>query len=41
LMVDGSLEAINEAAFELCGAPFSAGDEPVEIDIEVAKEMLP
>lgn len=41
LMVDGSLEAINEAAFELCSAPFSAGDEPIEIDIEIAKELLP
>lgn len=40
VMVDGALEAVNEAAFELCGAPFSEGDQPIEIDSEVAKEML-
>lgn len=40
LMVDGALEAVNEAAFELCGSPFSEGDQPIEIDSDVAKEML-
>ena len=40
VMVDGALEAVNEAAFELCGGPFSEGDQPIEIDSEVAKEML-
>lgn len=40
VMIDGALETVNEAAFELCGAPFSEGDQPIEIDSEVAKEML-
>jgi uncharacterized tellurite resistance protein B-like protein len=40
VMIDGALEAVNEAAFETCGAPLSEGDEPIEIDLEVAKEML-
>jgi uncharacterized tellurite resistance protein B-like protein len=40
VMVDGALESVNEAAFELCGSPFSEGDQPIEIDSDVAKEML-
>lgn len=40
VMIDGALETVNEAAFELCGAPFCEGDQPIEIDSEVAKEML-
>jgi tellurite resistance protein len=40
LMVDGALEAVNEAAFELCGGPLSEGDEPIDIDPEIAKEMV-
>ncbi len=41
LLVDGALEALNNAAFELCDAPLSEGDNPIEIDAEVAEEMLP
>jgi uncharacterized tellurite resistance protein B-like protein len=40
LLVDGALEVINNAAFEHWDAPFSEGDDPVEIDEQVAKEML-
>jgi tellurite resistance protein len=40
LLVDGTLEVINDAAFECYDAPFSEGDDPIEIDLEVAKEML-
>ncbi|HKI86079.1 MAG TPA: tellurite resistance TerB C-terminal domain-containing protein, partial [Thermoanaerobaculia bacterium] len=40
LLVDGALEVINDAAFECYDAPFSEGDDPIEIDLEVAKEML-
>jgi uncharacterized tellurite resistance protein B-like protein len=40
VMIDGALETVNEAAFELCGAPFCEGDQPIEVDSEVAKEML-
>lgn len=41
LLVDGALEAVNDAAFETCDAPFAEGEDPIEIDAEVAKEMLP
>lgn len=40
LLVDGALEEINNAAFERCDAPFSEGDDPIEIDLEVASEVL-
>jgi uncharacterized tellurite resistance protein B-like protein len=40
LLVDGALEAVNNTAFECCDAPFCEGDDPIEIDVEVAKEML-
>jgi hypothetical protein len=39
LMVDGTLESLNELAFELCGAPLAEGEEPIEVDVEIAKEM--
>jgi len=40
LLVDGALEEINNAAFERCDAPFTEGDDPIEVDVEVAKELL-
>jgi uncharacterized tellurite resistance protein B-like protein len=39
LMVDGTLESLNELAFDLCGEPLAEGDEPIEVDVEIAKEM--
>jgi hypothetical protein len=39
LMVDGTLESLNELAFDLCGAPLAEGDDPIEVDLEIAKEM--
>lgn len=39
LMVDGALESLNELAFDLFGAPLAEGDEPIEVDVEIAKEM--
>ena len=41
LFPDGALEVINEAAFEVCGAPLLEGDELLEVDQEVLREMLP
>ena len=38
-MVDGTLESLNELAFDLCGEPLAEGDEPIEVDVEIAKEM--
>jgi uncharacterized tellurite resistance protein B-like protein len=40
LLVDGALEAINNTAFERCDTPFFEGDDPIEIDVEVAEEVL-
>jgi len=39
LMVDGTLESLNELAFDLYGEPLAEGDEPIEVDVEIAKEM--
>jgi tellurite resistance protein len=38
LMLDGALEHINEAAFELFDQPLTEGDDPLEINLELAKE---
>ena len=41
LLPDGALEIINEAAFGACGVPLLEGDELIEVDQEVLREMLP
>lgn len=40
IMLDGALEHINEAAFDKHDQPFSEGEDPVEINQEVVKEIL-
>jgi uncharacterized tellurite resistance protein B-like protein len=40
LMPDGALEIVNEAAFELAGDPATEGSDPLEVNIDVAKEIL-
>lgn len=40
LLPDGALEAINDAAFEVSNKPLCDGDDPICIDVEVAKEMV-
>jgi uncharacterized tellurite resistance protein B-like protein len=40
LMLDGALAHINEAAFDTYDQPFSEGDEPVELNPDVVKEIL-
>jgi uncharacterized tellurite resistance protein B-like protein len=40
LLPDGALEVINEAAFARCGATLLEGDENIEIEKEVLREML-
>jgi hypothetical protein len=40
ILLDGALERINEAAFDTYDQPFCEGDDPVEINQEVVKEML-
>jgi tellurite resistance protein len=40
LMPDGALEIVNETAFELAGDPATEGSDPVEVNIDVVKEIL-
>jgi tellurite resistance protein len=40
LMLDGALELINDRAFDTCGQPACEGDDPVETNAEVLKELL-
>jgi tellurite resistance protein len=39
LMLDGTLDSINDASFDHFGGPFFEGDDPIEIDAEYAKEI--
>jgi tellurite resistance protein len=41
VLPDGALELINEAAFEICGGPLTEGEDELELDETVLKEMLP
>jgi hypothetical protein len=40
LMLDGALDTLNEAAYEVAGDPLTDGDDPISIDLNVAQEML-
>ena len=40
LLLDGSIEAINEAAFDACEEPVLEGDNPIEINIAVLSALL-
>lgn len=40
LMPDGALEIVNEAAFDVAGEPATEGSDPVEVNADVAKEIL-
>ena len=39
LMLDGTLDSINDAAYDHFGGPFFEGDDPIEINAEYAKEI--
>jgi len=39
LLPDGALDTLNEAAYERVGDPVVAGDGPLTIDVDVAREM--
>jgi hypothetical protein len=41
LLPDGAIDAINEASMELCGEPVCEGDDPIAINPEALKELLP
>jgi len=40
LMPDGALEILNEFAYATAGNPMIDGDDPIYIDLEIAKEIL-
>ena len=40
LMPEGALELINDTAYELIGEPLLEGDDPIEIDHQIAQEMM-
>ena len=39
LMLDGTLEHINEAAFESFDLPLREGEDPLEVNVEVVKRL--
>lgn len=39
LMLDGTLDTINDISFEIFGGPFFEGDDPIEINSDIAKEI--
>ena len=40
LLPDGALDMINDAAYEICDEPLIDGDDPILVDMDVAKEMI-
>jgi uncharacterized tellurite resistance protein B-like protein len=40
LMLDGALEVINEAAFDRCDEAITEGDDPIEVNSDVLRELL-
>jgi len=40
LLPDGAIDALNEAAFEHAGGPLLEGDDPIQVDAAIAKELL-
>jgi uncharacterized tellurite resistance protein B-like protein len=40
LMLDGALEVINEAAFDRCDEAVTEGDDPIEVNSDVLRELL-
>ncbi len=40
LLPDGALDALNEAALEMCDEPLCDGEDTIEIDPDVLKELL-
>lgn len=39
LMLDGALERINEASFDAHGAPFTEGEDPVDVNAELLEKI--
>ena len=39
LLADGAYETLNEAAFDGADSPLLEGDDPVEVDLDVLREL--
>ena len=39
LLADGAYEMLNEVAFERADSPLLEGEDPVEVDLEVLREL--
>ena len=40
LMPDGAIDILNEAAFAVVGAPVIEGDDPMQVDAAIVKELV-
>ena len=40
LLLDGALEVINDAAFDICDEALTDGDDTIEVDPDVLEQML-
>ena len=40
LLPDGAVDRINEAALDACGDPILGGEDPIEVDKVILKEMV-
>ena len=40
MMLDGALEHINEATYDSFDAPLTEGDDPIDINQDILKELL-
>jgi hypothetical protein len=40
LLPDGAIDRLNEAAYDAAGDPLVEGEDPIDINTEVAQEML-
>ena len=41
LLLDGALEMLNDVAFERCDESLTDGDDPIELNIDVLKQLMP
>ena len=39
LLPDGALDLLNDVAFDACDAPLAEGEDPIEIDLDVHREL--
>ena len=39
LLPDGALDQLNDVAFDACDAPLAEGEDPIEIDLDVHREL--